>query len=126
MPNPYDELYTGAAPDVAEKVGGGLLGGAGAFLSSTGGGAIAVGLMQLAGGILTSMFAEEPPRQLTPQEIAFKRMTKFYGRMGERQDAMRSIVAGYRGVTPDKVTDVGFANTRDMIQKVPFTERGTE
>ena len=108
--------------DTAKDVGKGVL----PFLKSSGGGMVAVGLMQLAGGILSSMFAEEPRRQLSPQEIQFKKMTKFYARMGQQQSAMRSIVAGYRGNQPAENTDVGFGSTREMIQAVPYrdSERG--
>ena len=115
------QQQTVAKPTVgdAAKTGAGLLGG---FLAGGPGGMVAVGLMQLAGGILTSMFAEEPRLQLTPEQLAFKRMTKFYGRMGEQTRAMRATVAGYRGVTPEEVTDIGFSTTREMIANVPFVD----
>lgn len=103
--------------DVA-KTGAGLLGG---FVAGGPSGMVAVGLMQLAGGILSAMFGETP-RTLTPQEKAFDRMTKFYGRMGARTRAMRATVANYRGVTPDKVTDIGWNSTREMIANVPYRE----
>jgi len=97
----------------AVKSGAGI----GAGIATAMGQPWAAPLILLGGSILSSLFSKPERVPLTPDQIWYRDMVKFYSNLGKKANQARKI-ARIAGIPEDKVQTIGYPDTRRAFEAI--------
>jgi len=74
-------------------------------------------LVLLGGSILSSLFSKPERVPLTPDQIWYRDLVKFYGNLGKKANDARKL-ARIVGIPEDKVQAIGYPDTRRAFEAI--------